>query len=568
VIEHRRTERTSAQDPPDLVPARLPVNPWIALLSLTLGYVIVLVYTGIVFTASAAIEHGLHASFAQLLWILNGFALVLALCLIPAGRIAQMVGPKRLFLIGLVWFTVITGAAGFARDANVLIALRLLQGVGAGLLTTQTLSYITILFPPQQRGAATGVWGGVTGTSGILGPIIGGFMVSAFDWQSIFYLAIPLGLIAFVATYLVVPEVARTTQHHLDAVGLVLLAGGLFSGLYALIEAQTYNWGPISPVGAFSLGSTKWSLWSIDSLLVYAVVLLALFVWRERRVEEPMLPLPLFRERNFVLGTTIGVIQTFTYFGLFTPIILFLETILGFSAVHAGLTLLPMGVCTALFAPLAGQLTQRINGKYVLVFGQVLIAAGCGLLIRAVALDNTSWSFVPALSLVGLGFAFSFVPATALTMRSASPRLASSGSGYLNASRQAAGSLGGAVMGTILANQVAVNLAGPITRAAMRFSPTFRASFAQVLSMTVGTAGQGSVAHLPANVPPTVLQHMLARAHQLGQVAFLNAMRPTLVVPLVATVGAVVAALFMRDDRTVSAVQEVDAGTSSAVVAD
>src|SRR6266516_3666228 len=294
---------------PTLIPPRIQTKPWIFLLVLTLGYFLILLDTSIVNVAIPAMEHGLHAAFDQLLWVVNGYILVFAVLLITAGRLGDIVGPKRLFILGLALFTLASAACGLAQDANQLVLFRVVQGVGAAALTPQTLAILPSLFPPERRGAAFGLLSSVAGLAVVVGPVLGGFLVNTYDWQSIFFVNVPIGLVAAVATVLLVPEIRSPRSPALDLGGVILASGGLFALMYALVESQRFSWGPISSFGAFSLGATRWSVLSVDSLLVYAGVLLLLFVWWERRAAQPLLPFSLFGDRNFaVANLTFSII--------------------------------------------------------------------------------------------------------------------------------------------------------------------------------------------------------------------------------------------------------------------
>ena len=524
----------TARSAPTLVAPRVAASPWIVLLVLTLGTFMILLDTSIVNVAIPAMEHGLNASFDQILWVLNGYVLVYAVLLITAGRLGDMFGPKRLFLGGLALFTLASAACGFSQDAAQLILFRIVQGIGAALLTPQTLAILPSLFPPERRGAAFGFVSSVAGLAVVAGPVLGGLLVNAYDWQAIFFVNVPIGLGAVVAAILLLPEVRTQRSPSLDLPGVVLASAGLFALMYALVESQRFAWGPISAFGAFSLGSTRWSVLSVYSLLVYAALLLLAFVWWERRARQPLLPLPLFGDRNFSVANLLFSIIGFP-FAMFLVLSIFLQSVLGFSTIHAGLTMIPTSLGIMVVGPIAGRLSDRINGKYTLLAGLFGAALGIGLTADALALSATSWQLVLPLAVTGVGMGFVFAPLTTLAMRDVPPALAGAASGFLNTNRQVGQALGTAVIGSVLANQVARALPEQAAQAATQVPAPFRSQFvAGFLRASQGAQsfglGQAPSPALPGDPAPAIAQQLATLSHAVFGQAFLHAARPSLAI--------------------------------------
>src|SRR5579884_2919835 len=245
----------SAPPETQLSTPRIVTNAWIILLVLTLGFFMILLDTTIVNVAIPSIIDGLHAGLDQILWVLNAYILVYAVLLITAGRLGDMYGPRRMFITGLVIFTLASAACGVAGSPNQLILFRIIQAIGGALLTPQSLSIITSIFPPERRGAAFGVWGAVGGLAAVAGPTLGGFLTTSFSWRAIFYVNVPIGVIAVVLAFLIMPELISHRRHQLDVLGMLLASSGLFAVVFGLIEGQRYNWGRINGTGAFSIGS-------------------------------------------------------------------------------------------------------------------------------------------------------------------------------------------------------------------------------------------------------------------------------------------------------------------------
>src|SRR5207302_3672404 len=263
-------------------------NPWLVLLVLTTGLFMILLDTTIVNVAIPSMSAGLHTTLDQILWVVNAYVLVYAVLLITAGRLGDLYGQRNLFAIGLFVFTVSSALCGISQNATELIAFRILQGIGGAILTPQTLSIITTLFPPERRGAAFGVWGGVAGLATIAGPTVGGALITYFSWPWIFFINVPIGIAALIATFLIIPDVRPGRRHGWDIVGVILVTAGLFAIVFGLIEGQRYNWGEIASYGI-----------TIPEVIVGGVVIILVFLFWERFQPEPLLPLTLFRERNF-----------------------------------------------------------------------------------------------------------------------------------------------------------------------------------------------------------------------------------------------------------------------------
>src|SRR5450759_2850193 len=256
--------------------AEKSTNPWLVLVVLVTGFFMILLDTTIVNVAIPAMSAGLNMTLDQVLWVLNAYILVYAVLLITAGRLGDLYGQRNLFAIGLAIFTVASALCGFAQNANELIAARVLQGVGGALLTPQTLAILTTLFPPERRGAAFGIWGGVAGLATLAGPTVGGAIITYISWRWIFFINVPIGIAALIATFVIIPDLRPGRHHGWDIVGVVLTTAGLFAIVFGLIEGQRYNW------GEYAYGVT------IPEIIVAGVALIVVFVVWERFQAEPL----------------------------------------------------------------------------------------------------------------------------------------------------------------------------------------------------------------------------------------------------------------------------------------
>ena len=526
--------------------ARLRNNPWAVLVCLCLGFFMVLLDITIVNIAIPSMIDGLKASLDQVIWVLNAYTLTYAVLLITAGRLGDRFGQRNLFTLGLAIFTLASIACGLAQDPNQLIAARVVQAIGGALLTPQTLAILTTIFPPERRGAAFGIWGGIAGLATIAGPTVGGLLVTYLDWRAIFYVNVPIGIVALIGSLLIIPDIRPGRAAGVEPVGVLLASAGLFAITFGLIEGQRFDWGTVT------------GFISIPLIIAAGLVLLVLFFLWDYRRPSPMVPLSLFRDRNFSLMNWVGAVLTFGMIGLFLPITIYLQSALGFSAIKAGLTLLPMSLVSMLLAPFAGRLADRISGKYILVFGLGMFALGMGIIDWRASIDSTWLTFLPGAIVAGVGLGCTFAPLATVAMRNINPRVAGAASGLLNTTRQLGGAIGSAVVGAVLQNRLAVSLHDQAVKYAAQLPPQMPSQARQRFIDAFTNAGKGGlevgrnsssgVANLPG-LPPQV-EHQIAQiAHEVFAYGFIDAMRPTLAVPILALALGAVSCLAVRSGR-------------------
>jgi len=522
---------------------------------LCLGFFMVLLDLTIVNIAIPSMVDGLHASLDQVLWVLNAYTLTYAVLLITSGRLGDRFGQRTIFLIGLAVFTLASAACGLAQDPNQLIVARVVQAVGGALLTPQTLAILTSIFPPERRGAAFGVWGGIAGLATIAGPVLGGVLTTYLDWRWIFYVNVPIGIVALIATLVVIPDLRPGRAASIEPIGVLLASGGLLAITYGLIEGQRYSWGTVTTVAGVPI--------TIPAILVAGAVLLVLFfVWDARRA-SPLVPMALFRDRNYSVMNWVGAALNFAMIGLFLPLTIFLQSALGFTALKAGLTMLPMSLVSMFLAPVAGRLADRLGGKYILMTGLALFGAGMAWVDLSASIDTTWLTLLPGLVIGGIGLGCTFAPMATVAMRNVQPQLAGAASGVLNTTRQVGGAIGSAVIGAVLQNQLAASLhdqavhyaaqlpAQMPAAAKQRFIDGF--SHAASSGFAVG-ASSSSAAGQVSGLPPQVAEQMARIAHDVFAYAFIDAMRPTLLVPVAALViGALSCLAIKRRSRTEAA---------------
>ncbi len=423
-------------------------NPWLILLVLCAAIFMLLLDTTIVNVAQQKIKEGLQADLSQIQWILDSYILAFAVLILSFGRIGDIYGRKKMFVVGMAVFTAASGLCGISSwvagllgipGATALIAARVLQGIGGALMMPQTLSLITVAFPPQKRGAAMGVWGSVVALGAVLGPLVGGYIVTHYPWEWVFLINIPVGIVAILATLAIVPESRDPlASGRLDWGGLLLSAAAIFALVFGLIEGPKFGWASPQTLG----------------LLALSAVLFVVFVWWERRRDDPMVKLELFGIRNFSVANAISIAVSFGMFGIFFPMTVFLQGALGMTPLEAGLTMMPMSLTLMVVAPISGRLSDRIGARWILITGLTCVTLGIVLITTQVSTTTTWRPLLPALLITGAGMGMTFAPMTAAAMSQVPPRIAGSASGILNTSRNIGQLLGIAVLGSVLQSRL------------------------------------------------------------------------------------------------------------------
>jgi EmrB/QacA subfamily drug resistance transporter len=418
---------------------------WWTLAAVAFGLFMIMLDNTVVNVALPSIQRDLHVKLSELEWIVTAYALTFAALLITGGKLGDLLGRRRIFIVGIAIFTLSSLACGLAPNAGFLIGARAVQGVGAALMNPASLSIITATFPPRERGQAIGIWAGVSAMALAIGPLVGGLIVDNINWNWIFFINVPVGVAGIIVSRLVIKE-SRDTSHEqsIDLPGLVTSSAGLFALTYALIEGNQHGWTSPEILGLFAA----------------AAALLVGFVVLEHYQRLPMLDLSLFRNGSFVGANLVAMLVSLGMFGVFFFVSLYIQNILGWSPTKAGASFLPMTILIILVAPAAGKLSDRVGSRWLMGTGMTLVSISL-LLYQRVGLHSTFWTLLPAMLLGGVGMAMTMSPMTAAAMSSVSVDKAGVGSGVLNSFRQLGGSLGIALMGAILASYVTVSPRSP-----------------------------------------------------------------------------------------------------------
>lgn len=421
------------------------IRPWPALWALCLGFFMILVDSTIVSVATPALMSGLHTDINAVLWVTSAYLLAYAVPLLITGRLGDRFGQRRLYLIGLVVFTAASAWCGFAGGVEMLIVARVFQGLGAALMTPQTMAVITRIFPPERRGQAMGAWGAVAGAATLVGPLIGGVLVDSLGWEWIFFVNVPVGVVAFVLAWKLVPTLPLRS-HKFDILGVVLSGIGIFLIVFGIQEGATYDWGVITGVI------------SVPLIIAVGLVFFAAFVfWQSRNTGEPLVPLRLFKDRNFTVANIGIAAMGFAITGLVLPLMLFTQLVLGYSPTQSALIMTPMAVLTGVLAPFVGRLVDRVHPTLIAGPGMLLMA-GSVIWFGAIMAPGVSvpLMLVPV-SLMGVAMACIWSPLSATATRNLAQDVAGAGSGVYNTTRQIGAVLGSAAIAAVMAARLSAN---------------------------------------------------------------------------------------------------------------
>lgn len=429
----------------DAAPAR-PQSPWPALWALVIGFFMILVDTTIVSVANPAIKAALDPSTNNLdnvVWVTSAYLLAYAVPLLITGRLGDRFGPKNIYLVGLTIFTVASLWCGLSDSLGMLIAARAVQGFGAALMTPQTMAVITRTFPPDRRGAAMGLWGATAGVATLVGPLAGGLLVDGAGWEWIFFINIPVGVIAFVLAWILVPRL-ETHPHRFDITGVVLSAAALFLIVFGLQEGEKFDWAP-------------W-VWA---MIVAGIAVLAVFIWTQARTKsEPLVPLDLFRDRNFSVSNLGIAIVGFTVTSMSLPLMFFIQLARGLTPTESALLLIPMAVLSGVLAPFAGRLLDRTDPRFLLVPGLLMVAGSLFWYATLMNADTPIWMFLLPSALMGAGNAGMWGPLATTATRNLPPRQAGAGAGIYNTTRTIGSVIGSASIAAFMQSRLEANLPG------------------------------------------------------------------------------------------------------------
>lgn len=506
---------------------------WWTLGAMCLALFMVMLDNTVVNVALPSIQRDLGTSISGLEWIVNGYTLSFAVLLATGGRLGDIFGRRRAFIFGVIVFTFASTTAGFAPNNFALVASRVLQGVGAAFMMPGTLSIITDAFPPSERGKAIGTWAGVSALALAIGPVLGGFLTEYVSWRAIFYINLPVGVLAVLAALFVVRESRDTTVgRQVDLLGVGILTVSLTALVLALIEGNTWGWDSLAVLG----------------LIAFSVVTMVWFVLAEGRVKAPIIEFSLFGSRNFIGSVTVAFIISFAMMGVFFFLALYMQNILGYTALEAGVRFLPTTLVIMVVSPLSGRLADRIGPRWPIVAGMSLIALSL-YLFSTIEVGTSFSGLLPSFLLLGAGIGLTMSPMSTAAMNSVQTAKAGVASGVLSMFRMIGGTFGVAALGALFQNQAKARLDQSLADSAL--DPGQRAELARQLS--------GGVPDVQG-VPAGQVERLAATAND----AFVYGLTHAMVLSVgVAVIGVLVALVMIRGHGT-SVEQETMAGAEAA----
>ncbi|MBM9621777.1 MFS transporter [Streptomyces zhihengii] len=419
-------------------------HPWLTLFAVAIGVMMVALDGTIVAIANPAIQKDLGASLSEVQWITNGYLLALAVALITAGKLGDRFGHRQTFLIGIAGFAAASAAIGLSDSIALVIVFRIFQGLFGALLMPAALGLLRATFPAEKLNMAIGIWGMVIGASTAGGPIVGGLLVEHVSWQSVFFINVPVGVVALAFGLVILRDHrAENAPRSFDIPGIVLLSGAMGALVYGLIKAgESWGWG----------GTNTWLC------LGGAVILFVLFAVWETKVKEPLIPLGMFRSVPLSAGTVLMVLMAFAFMGGLFFVTFYLQGVRGLSPVDSGLRLLPLTAMMIVSSPLAGLLITKFGPRVPLVGGMVCTAAA---MFGMTTLTDGTGTFAMSLwfALLGLGLAPVMVGATEVIVGNAPLELSGVAGGLQQAAMQVGGALGTAVLGAVMSSKVSAEFA-------------------------------------------------------------------------------------------------------------
>ena len=408
---------------------------WWTLGAMCFALFMVMLDNTVVNVSLPSIQRDLHASLSALEWTVNAYTLTFAVLMVTGGRLGDIFGRRRMFLFGVVVFGISSAAIGFAADDTMLVAFRAVQGIGAAFMMPATLSIITQAFPPHQRGMAIGTWAGVSAMALAIGPVLGGFLTEQVSWRAIFFINPPIAAVTIAVTLFAARETRdETVSRKIDFGGIAAITVGLTTLVLALVEGNRWQWSSARVVSLFAI--------SAAALVAFIVV--------ERRVRAPMVDFTFFRSRSFLGASLVGFIVSFAMLAQFFFLALYMQNILHYSPLQAGLRFLPSTLVIIVMGPIAGRLTDRIGPRPLMSAGMLVVAAA--LFIQSRLTVHTGYGLLlPGFVLMGVGMGLVMSPMSTAAMNSVDRTKAGVASGVLSMSRMVGGTFGVSIMGAMVA---------------------------------------------------------------------------------------------------------------------
>lgn len=474
---------------------------WWVLASVMIGTFMAVLDATIVNVALPKMMASFGTNIDKIEWVLTSYLLIFAVMLPSSGWIADHLGYKRTYLLGLFLFTFGSFLCSLAWNENALIAFRVVQGAGAGFVMPVGMAIVTRVFPVEQRGTALGFWGIASSASVSLGPLFGGYLVDAFSWHTIFDVNIPIGIIGFFAVMIIQREIKIEVARKFDLIGFLSMSIFLTSLLLALADGNA-DW-----------NTGGWTSDFILSCFAVSAISFVVFIITEFHVEHPIVELRLMKYRNFALSCIILFIFGLAFFGNSFLLPLFLQNSLGYTALQAGIVFFPVGIVQAFVSPVAGKLTDKVNAKYVVLFGIFLLAYSM-YLFSFFSFESENAQIMLPLYLRGFSLGLIFIPLSAIALMEIPREKIAQASGLFNTIRQVGGSFGVAILGSVLARREMFH-AQMYSTAVDSSSPVYQKTLAALKHFVISNVG-GSPAEVTARAKALIAKNVIGQAFVQG----------------------------------------------------
>jgi EmrB/QacA subfamily drug resistance transporter len=502
---------------------------WLPLVVLSTALMIIIIDTTVLNVSLKAIVNDLHTNLLGLQWVISAYALTLAAFTITGGRLGDLFGRKKMFMLGAVIFAFGSFITSISHSVGVMIGGEaIIEGLGAALMLPATASLIVATYRGHDRAIAFGVWGGIAGAASAIGPILGGFLTTNYSWRWAFRINIVVALLLLVGSVYIHESRDRAEKQELDIVGVILSALGLLGLVYGIIESSTYGW--IRAQQAFALFSHPFAPFNLSVAPIagtLGLILLVLFALWERRVERrghtPLVSLKLFKNVQFTAGSLTVALLSLGMVGLIFAVPVFLQSTAGLDALHTGFALIPLSLTVLVVAPLSAVVSKHVPAKYLIQAG-MLIAVLASLVLRHLLVPTaTAAHLAPGLMLFGLGMGMVMAQASNITLSSVSVEQSGEASGVNNTLRQIGSSFGSAIIGAVVLTTLASGLAGGVVKSRV-IPDAVKPQIAHAVSSQASNVELGG-ASTGANKLPIAVQKELERiAHQASAEASQKAM--------------------------------------------
>jgi EmrB/QacA subfamily drug resistance transporter len=491
---------------------------WWTLAAMCFALFMIMLDNTVVNVALPSIQRDLHASISSLEWVVNAYTLTFAVLLVTGGRLGDIFGRRTVFLTGVVVFAVSSALIGLAPSQELLVAGRAVQGIGAAFMMPGTLSIISDAFPPKERGRAIGTWAGVSALALAIGPVLGGALTEYVSWRAIFFLNLPVAAGAVVVTLFAARNSRdETVDRSIDFPGVATITVGLTSLILVLIEGNSWGWGSARVLALFAA--------TVISLVAFALI--------ETHRRVPMVDFKFFRSKTFLGANLVAIVISFAMLAQFFFLALYMQNILHFSALQAGVRFLPSTLMIVIVAPIAGRLSDRIGPKPLILAGLSLL--GLSLFLQSQITDTSGYgTLLPAFIVMGIGIALTMSPMSTAAMNAVDIAKAGVASGTLSMSRMVGGSLGVAVTGALFQNQFS-------SRVHDLTAGTALAKYPSGQMFEAVSSGQSS--HIADGASPEQASQLVQVARDAFVHALANSMRLSLAV---VAVGVVCASVFIK----------------------